>query len=384
MVLTRRQARTSAFESIINNDILETIAGFAECKDLVNLSLTSKHLSSSVEEVAVRMINSSDVRYGGEDEDLPALQELNYLRSPIEFTDLLGNRIGYVGRDKACVYSSNPNRLHSPYYIVNQTMETGDMDWEGTEQTAICGNYVMRSGKHYAKFTISTCDPIVVFRYVYCRIGIMRPISSTWKEDAEWSMFSPLHTPWFNDFLVEKTDEWGDSNVHCCLYYDFEGTCEWSNWEPYPEGKKEKRWDGMRGFDIYDGELGLLLDLDEGTLTVYKDGTRLGVMMDGLSGEYTWVVEITAQANGPPVKQNVRIERAHIPTSSVDDSSSSEEDDANGSSSSSEEDESESEAEKESSSLESDDSDESGGNVDLDKLTEGLASSSSSEYDTDD
>ena len=261
----------------------------------------------------MRMINSSDVRYGGEDEDLPALQELNYLRSPIEFTDLLGNRIGYVGGDKACVYSSNPNILHSPYYINMSFMDGGDMDWEGTEQTAICGNYVMRSGKHYAKFTISTCDPIVVFRYVYCRIGIMRPISSTWKEDAEWPMFSPLHTPWFNDFLVEKTDEWGDSNVHCCLYYDFEGTCEWSNWTPHStNGKHQERWDGMRGFDIYDGELGLLLDLDEGTLSVYKDGTRLGVMKEGLSGEYTWVAEMTAQAHGSPDEQNVRIERAPV------------------------------------------------------------------------
>ena len=67
----------------------------------------------------------------------------------------------------------------------------------------------------------------------------------------------------------------------------------------------------MRG--IFNGELGLLLDLDEGTLTVYKDGTRLGVMMDGLSGEYTWVAEMTAQAHGSPDEQNVRIERAPVP-----------------------------------------------------------------------
>ena len=92
----------------------------------------------------------------------------------------------------------------------------------------------------------------------------------------------------------------------------------------------------MRG--IFNGELGLLLDLDEGTLTVYKDGTRLGVMMDGLSGEYTWVAEIIAQAHGSPDGQNVRIERAHIPISSVDlQQRSSEEEDKNGSSSSSEE-----------------------------------------------
>ena len=310
--------KTSLFESIINNDMLEKIASFVDCKDLVSLSLTSKQLSSSVEEVAVRMINSSDVRYGGDDkEDLSVIQELNYLRcAPIEFTDLLGDRIGHVGGDKACVYSSNPNRLHSPFYIGNVTMEGLGMDWEGSEQTAICGHYVMRRGKHYAKFTISTCDPINIFRYVYCRIGIMRPISSGLKSPF-WTQFSPLHTPWFNDFLAERTDAWGEDK-HCCLYYDFKGTCEWSNWARNSSDKHEDRWDGMRGFSIYDGELGLLLDLDEGTLTVYKDGTRLGVMMNGLSGEYTWVVEITAQANGNPDEQNVRIERAPIPSSLAD------------------------------------------------------------------
>ena len=29
----------------------------------------------------------------------------------------------------------------------------------------------------------------------------------------------------------------------------------------------------------------MLLDLDEGTLTVYKDGKRLSIVMSGLSGE---------------------------------------------------------------------------------------------------
>ena len=40
------------------------------------------------------------------------------------------------------------------------------------------------------------------------------------------------------------------------------------------------------------GTIGLLLDLDEGTLTVYKNGRRLGVMKDGLSGEYCWYTSI--------------------------------------------------------------------------------------------
>ena len=35
-----------------------------------------------------------------------------------------------------------------------------------------------------------------------------------------------------------------------------------------------------------DSILGMLLDLDKGTLTIYKDNQRLGVMISGLAGEY--------------------------------------------------------------------------------------------------
>lgn len=60
-------------------------------------------------------------------------------------------------------------------------------------------------------------------------------------------------------------------------------------------------------------EYGLLLDLDAGTLSMYKDDERLGVMMRGLTGEYCWVASILAQAHGRPHQQNVRIERAPVP-----------------------------------------------------------------------
>lgn len=96
-------------------------------------------------------------------------------------------------------------------------------------------------GKHFAKFKITTCCPIVLFAYVYCRIGIMRPISSMFKSGAEWKRFCPLSTPLFHDFLVEKTPAWGNSDIHCCLYYDFKGYCEYSNWKTHPGGPKKKK-----------------------------------------------------------------------------------------------------------------------------------------------
>ena len=41
-------------------------------------------------------------------------------------------------------------------------------------------------------------------------------------------------------------------------------------------------------------KIGLELDLDEGTLNVYKNDRRLGTMMDELIGEYCWVVSFIA------------------------------------------------------------------------------------------
>ena len=40
------------------------------------------------------------------------------------------------------------------------------------------------------------------------------------------------------------------------------------------------------------GKIGLLLDLDEGTLSVFMEGRRLGVVNDGLDGEYCWFVAV--------------------------------------------------------------------------------------------
>ena len=39
-------------------------------------------------------------------------------------------------------------------------------------------------------------------------------------------------------------------------------------------------------------EIGMLLDLDEGTLSVYKNGRKLGVVEKGLAGPYCWVVSL--------------------------------------------------------------------------------------------
>eukprot|EP00984_Skeletonema_dohrnii_P002598 scaffold911_cov125-Skeletonema_dohrnii-CCMP3373.AAC.10 len=320
---------------LLSNDVLTSVSSFLVCEDLFHLSLTCKHMTAAIEAVALQMIGSAKVRHGGGDNTFSTLEKMKLLlHSPIEFTDLVGKNLGYLRGDKACVYSYNPNRLHTLDYIrENNNIEIIEKwdGWEGKICTAICSDYVMTSGRHYAKFTVTSNDlwGEDVFRFFYSRLGIMRPIGldSRITSRQQWCpIYSPIDCVFFSEDLLEgtfaehyrtDTDAWGEGDVHCCLYYDFEGTCEWTNWDSQEEGTHtDQRWDGMIGgsLDHDTREYGLLLDLDAGTLSMYKDDKFLGVMMRGLTGEYCWVANILAHAHGRPEQQNVRIERAPVPS----------------------------------------------------------------------
>ena len=64
-------------------------------------------------------------------------------------------------------------------------------------------------------------------------------------------------------------------------------------------------WEGREGLNE-DGTVGLLLNIDEGTLAVYKNGVRLGILKEGLSGEYCWYTTLYDHST-------VRIERGTPP-----------------------------------------------------------------------
>ena len=50
-------------------------------------------------------------------------------------------------------------------------------------------------------------------------------------------------------------------------------------------------------------KIGMLLDLDEGTLSVYKNGRKLGVMKRGLAGQYCWVVSLRSGGSQVTIKR---------------------------------------------------------------------------------
>ena len=149
--------------------------------------------------------------------------------------------------------------------------------------TSVASNYVMVSGIHYAEFQIDAVSHIGI------NIGIVRPMPNLDPARFANGNFYFLKSSLFDDFLAARTDEWGSGNVHACYYNLYTRRMLWTNWAG--EERIELNWEGMEGCE--DGDtVGMLLDLNEGTLAVYKSNRRLGVIKDGLSGAYCWCATI--------------------------------------------------------------------------------------------
>ena len=158
--------------------------------------------------------------------------------------------------------------------------------------------YAMASGSHYAEFQI-TGTPY---------IGIVRPMP-----DLDAGAYRPDEGLWFDsdlypDFLAERSDDWVNGDVHACEYTSMGGHLDWTNWDD--ETNFVLDWEGSEGCGTGD-TIGMMLNLNEGTLTVYKNNRRLGVMKDGLSGPYCWFVtlsgndEVTIQRGTCPAMNDV-------------------------------------------------------------------------------
>ncbi|KAL9191121.1 hypothetical protein ACHAXT_000827 [Thalassiosira profunda] len=317
MVQTRNGAKrikASLIDAALSNDVLFGVAPYLEYREFVNLALVSRRFGSKfggdcslMEDVARQIIGSLQTeeeraalpRYGGESW-LALLPELQKLRSPLAFNQLVGRPLEYVDGSKSCITTFNPTRA---------MFDDFDDTWTGYEVTALCNNSTMRAGKHYATFTITGS-----VRCFYASVGVMRPVEGLDQRGChEFSVFGRNNRGWVTD--IKRSDRWGSNGIGAVdvSFYDvYMGYC-WSLNFGFDRAVKDESWGGMEGFEIVDGEVGLLLDLDEGTLAVYKNGRRLGIMQEGLEGEYCWAASVCAQFYFPPHEQNVRIERGSVP-----------------------------------------------------------------------
>ena len=139
---------------------------------------------------------------------------------------------------------------------------------------AAASKAVMRSGCHFVWFTV-----VGGFNMVF---GVIRP---------GWD--------------VEGADEVSTADGHC-FYYTNGGArfCE-------PGGEA---WEGMQTAQEQGDRVGMLLDLDQGSMTVWKNDEKLGVMVaEGLSGPLCWAVEAIDPTGGRG--ESARIESAPAPAS---------------------------------------------------------------------
>ena len=130
---------------------------------------------------------------------------------------------------------------------------------------------VMRSGRHFVQFTVVAGDDVL--------FGVIRP---------GWDVEGGQHA-----FCKDGH----------CFYDTFDGrrlpgTHAW-------EGMQHTREEGDR--------IGMLLDLDQGSMSVWKNGELLGVMQaEGLSGPLCWAVELYQG-------HSARIESAAVPAATSED-----------------------------------------------------------------
>ena len=271
------EMETCKDEVLFNSDALTKIISYLSSVDVLNLAVTCKRFGISnndddsiikesarllVKDIATEEQLAALPHYNGES-SLADYHYLQLLRAPLAFDQIVG-KAEYVNNDKSCIRHS----------------VTGS-SWE----TAISNN-ILRAGKHYVSFT-----PLADSKSLM--MGVMRPGQAN-----ESARGPPLRKRFFQNF----TRRVGQGIVHCCFYDSYDGTCYYSDWgggncytsvlDGSNELEADPHWgEGLKSMSS-DDVMGMLLDLDEGTLSVYKNGRKLGVMKRGLAGQYCWAVSI--------------------------------------------------------------------------------------------
>ena len=188
-------------------------------------------------------------------------------RLPLQFDKLAGNNMDYVEGSKTKVCSN--------------------FQW-GVSGTAICSN-IMRAGKHYVSFQVNDGGSSANFGII---IGVMRP---TTKDITSIKSCHPAGNN-LSRFSLNDYEMLHRNNIDCCLLNTFNGNgiirSRWKRWETPDEECKSFNWEGMEPTHERSYKIGFALDLDEGTLDVYKNDRRLGTMESGLVGEYCWVASL--------------------------------------------------------------------------------------------
>ncbi|EJK66423.1 hypothetical protein THAOC_12665 [Thalassiosira oceanica] len=279
----RAKLSPSATIDALDNDLLFRFASYLDADGLAQLGRTSarfgipqagQQISLANEAARQRFRESATDEEGSRlpkydnESDVGLLRALEQLRQPLCFDELVGRRFGPQEHPARVTYTGC-NYFYS---------------------TALSG-HVMRGGRSFVEFEIKG------ERSSYISLGVIRPVSLTdgidleadWRGIVDPVFASSSYKPTVAEKLrSQRTARWGESNVHCCAYYSSSGHCLWTDWDTEED---DEEWQGQERLGR-SGTIGLLLDLDEGTLSVFRNGRRLGAMKGGLGGEYCWFMTV--------------------------------------------------------------------------------------------
>ena len=303
------------------DDIVVALASFLSPHDMLSLALSckrfgDKHGTDKKQSAASREESTGEVRQRtesislmevaahtvlhtkrtedeknaltrNEDESWIGLYEefLKLFHYPLQFEKLVGESINYVGSNQKSVFVSGQGM--SAYF-----------------HSAICSN-ILRAGKHSVSFNVD--NPTGSNGIT---LGIMRP---TTNDITSLTSCHPVHDD-LSRFSLKDYENLHNDNVDCCLLDTCMGNGEqklrWKKWEESELAalaaldeeeatRKHLRnfvqpfdWEGKEETQETSFKIGMVLDLDEGTLDVSKNDQRLETMRSGLVGEYCWVVSL--------------------------------------------------------------------------------------------
>lgn len=176
----------------------------------------------------------------GEESWMAVGYRLYLLQSSLIFSKIIGSAISHVNDDMT--------------HVQCKRRETVGFS------VAICQK-VMTAGKHCTQFTITQRGGIYM--------GIIRSSIHGWPKKR-------IKHEDFRVYCRSQSDPGYVGNVDQYYYYD----------------ERNK----LKNGDVF----GMLLDLDQGTMTVYKNGECLGVKVRGLAGHYCWAVTMNKNGHNIP------------------------------------------------------------------------------------
>ena len=274
----------------IDRDLLLEMLSILGSGDLVNVGQTCKLFGSTsagrqlslVDQVAKLAFETSATdaeraqlpKYDDESH-LSLLNQLEKSRRPLKFDHLV---------------APSSNGLRTKYLQGDYSKIQCHSDIVETVAASSC---TMRAGMHYAVFTIHEMGLTGLGSHV--RLGVMRPIRAQALESLERNVY---------DIIASKRNSRWSGYIHVCQYNCDDGNCFWTDLEEVRHSGES--WGGMEGIDQSQAscKVGLLLDLDGGALTVYKNNRLLGIMKSGLTGEYCFCVTLSMTYETVSIKRD--------------------------------------------------------------------------------